>query len=132
MYSHVAVKQARIHKTPVYYQQMTTLQAYGWNATRQADWNTGSFTGLVPARIIADYGQQYKVALPDERIAQLAGALAHKLTVFAMPKIGDWVAVELSDNQPAIIQAILPRTSEIVRGHVGRLLDKQVDRKSVV
>jgi len=105
---------------------MTTLENYGWNATRQADWDAGSFAGLVPARIIADFGQQYRVALPDERIAQLAGALAHKLTAFAMPKIGDWVAVELSDNQPAIIQAVLPRTSEIVRGHVGRQLDKQV------
>ncbi|MDB5165927.1 MAG: ribosome small subunit-dependent GTPase [Candidatus Saccharibacteria bacterium] len=107
-------------------EQMSTLQDYGWNDARQADWDAGSFVGLVPARIIADFGQQYRVALPGERIAQLAGALAHKLTVFAMPKIGDWVAVELSDNQPAIIQAILPRTSEIVRGHVGRLLDKQV------
>lgn len=105
---------------------MTTLQNYGWNTQRQAAWQTNDNDSLLPARIIADFGQQYRVALPDEKIAQLSGALAHKLKAYDMPKIGDWVAVEVTSNQPAIIQAILPRTSEIVRGHVGRLLDKQV------
>jgi ribosome biogenesis GTPase / thiamine phosphate phosphatase len=105
---------------------MTTLQQYGWNETRAQEWTALPSSSLVPARIIADFGQQYKIALPEERIARLTGALAHKLKVYEMPKIGDWVAVELVDNEPATIQDILPRTSEIVRGHVGRLLDKQV------
>lgn len=105
---------------------MTTLQDYGWNAQRQTTWDANDHDSLVPARIIADFGQQYRVALPGEKIAQLSGTLAHKLKAYDMPKIGDWVAVEISPNLPAIIQDILPRTSEIVRGHVGRLLDKQI------
>lgn len=105
---------------------MTTLQQYGWSDTRASEWAARPASSFVPARIIADYGQQYKIALPHKQIARLSGALAHKLKVYDMPKIGDWVAVELIDGQPATIQAILHRTSEIVRGHVGRLLDKQV------
>ena len=104
----------------------TSLQDYGWNEQRADDWALQPSSSFVPARIIADYGQQYKVALPTESLAQLSGALVHKLTAYAMPKIGDWVAVEITPNQPAIIQVILPRSTEIVRGHVGRQLDKQV------
>lgn len=105
---------------------MNTLDTFGWNNERKQDWEALEAPQFSPARIIADYGRQYKVALPEECTAQLSGALTHKLTANDMPKIGDWVAVELADNQPPIIQAVLPRSSEIVRGHVGRQLDKQV------
>lgn len=115
-----------MNKTLYTVEQMTTLQNYGWDEAHQAQWQTLQYDSLVPARIIADYGQQYKVALPAERIAQLSGALVHKLKTYDMPKIGDWVAVERGNHESVTIQAVLPRTSEIVRGHVGRLLDKQV------
>lgn len=105
---------------------MTTLRHYGWNERLARESQTYHTPGLIPARIIADYGRQYKIALPHEHIARLAGSLTHKLKVSEMPKIGDWVMVESSDDEAATIQTILPRTSEIVRGHVGRLLDKQV------
>lgn len=106
---------------------MKTLQTYGWNDERAADWSRRDNTDYnIPARIIADYGRRYKVAMPDELSAQLSGALTHKLKTFDMPKIGDWVAIEVGVDQTAIIQDVLPRTSEIVRGNAGKLLDKQV------
>lgn len=105
---------------------MATLKDYGWDESRARQWDSYPASTFVPARIIADYGQQYKIALPEERTARLAGSLTHKLKTHEMPKIGDWVAIELMDNEPATIQAVLPRSSEIVRGQVGRLLDKQV------
>jgi len=105
---------------------MTTLQAYGWTAERETDWNTKDRGTLKPARVVADFGRRYKVAIPDEIHAQLSGALVHKLKATEMPKIGDWVAVEIVDGQPTTIQDVLPRSSEIVRGQVGRMLDKQV------
>lgn len=105
---------------------MKTLQTYGWNDKRAADWATREEAIYIPARIIADYGRRYKVAMPDELSAQLSGTLTHKLKTFDMPKIGDWVAIEVGDDQTAIIQDVLPRTSEIVRGNAGKLLDKQV------
>jgi len=105
---------------------MITLQTYGWNDARASDWDAKAPDGCIPARITADHGQQYKVATPSEISAQLSGTMMHKLMSVDMPKIGDWVAIELNNDQPAIIHAVLPRTTEIVRGHVGRLLDKQV------
>jgi ribosome biogenesis GTPase / thiamine phosphate phosphatase len=104
---------------------MNTLATYGWDDKRAAEWAEREPSTLVPARIIADHGQQYKVALPDEMAAQLSGASVHKLSSVDMPKIGDWVAVEI-DGDFATIHHVLPRVNEIVRGHVGRMVDKQV------
>ena len=106
---------------------MTTLQTYGWNETRAAQWSAleGAAT-LTPARVVADYGSHYMLATPELLRAQLAGAAAHKLQATAMPKIGDWVAIEHSDGHAAIIHEVLPRTNEIVRGNAGHQLDKQV------
>lgn len=80
----------------------------------------------VPGRIVADFGMQYKVAVPQQITAKLSGAAMHQLEAVAMPKIGDWVAVEILDAHTAVIHEVLPRTSEIVRGQVGRQIDKQV------
>ena len=104
---------------------MKTLQTYGWNDERTADWDARELGSYIPARVIADHGQQYKIATPDEISAQISGTLMHKLKTTDMPKIGDWVAVEIND-ETAIIHEVLPRASEIVRGHVGRMVDKQV------
>src|SRR6266568_3758453 len=104
---------------------MTTLETYGWSKERAADWARRKLDGCIPARIVSDHGRRYTVAMPDEMPAQLAGASVHKLSTVAMPKIGDWVAIEVG-NKPAIIHEVLPRMNEIVRGHVGRMVDKQV------
>jgi len=105
---------------------MKTLETYGWDEERAAAWSAEASTGHVPARVIADHGHRFKIAAPEEHFAQLTGSAMHKSTSNDMPKIGDWVAVELKDNEPAIIHAVLPRKSEVVRGHVGRQIDKQV------
>ena len=104
---------------------MTTLETYGWNEERAADWRQRNLDAYVPARVVSDHGRQYKVAMPDETSAQLAGVLVHKLATTDMPKIGDWVAVEVG-SESAIIHEVLPRTNELVRGQVGKMIDKQV------
>lgn len=105
---------------------MRSLEEYGWNAVRQETWRQSPFATFVPARVIADHGLNYRVATPEIMPAALSGSLAHKLMAFDMPKIGDWVALERSDNHQATIHSVLPRTSEIVRGQVGKRHDKQV------
>lgn len=104
---------------------MNTLETYGWNAERTEDWERRDRGSYIPARVVSDHGRQYKVVTPIEMPAQLSGALVHKLNAVSMPKIGDWVAVEVDDGS-AIIHEVLPRTNEIVRGQVGRIVDKQV------
>ncbi len=104
---------------------MKILQTYGWDEKRAIDWDSRHLDGLIPARIIADFGRHYKIAMPDETSAQLAGSLTHKLQTTEMPKIGDWVAIELNSDNTAVIQQVLPRTSEIVRGDANKS-NKQV------
>jgi ribosome biogenesis GTPase len=107
---------------------MIPLETYGWNTSWKGIWQQqlGDFT-YVPARVIVDHGTRYKIATAEGIMdAALAGSLAHKLPAFAMPKIGDWVAIELSSAHQATIQVVLPRATEIVRGQVGRRHDKQV------
>lgn len=104
---------------------MKTLETYGWDKTRAIDWQQRDLDKYIPARVVSDYGRQYVVAAPQELRTQLAGSLVHKLQSTAMPKIGDWVAIEITGDT-AIIQDILPRTNELVRGQVDRMVDKQV------
>ena len=106
---------------------MNTLQTYGWNEARTTEWAAlADTTSRIPARVVADFGSHYSVATPELLRAQLSGVGAHKLEATNMPKIGDWVAVEVTDGHTAVIHDVLSRTNEIVRGHVGRQLDKQV------
>ncbi len=106
---------------------MNHLITYGWNTSHEQAWQQLSHTGLTPARVIADYGQNYIVASPQKIAAKLSGSLMHKLKSIDMPKIGDWVAIQHNHQDKIVtIQAVLPRTSEIVRGQAGRLIDKQV------
>lgn len=105
---------------------MISLQTYGWNDERIQQWRTVDRQTYVPGRVIADFGMQYKLAMPYEIAAKLSGTAMHKLEATAMPKIGDWVSVEVLDAHTALIHDVLPRSSEIVRGQVGRQLDKQV------
>lgn len=105
---------------------MKTLAIYGWSNERAADWAVRQHTALIPARIVSDHGRQYKIVTPHEMPAQLVGAQVHKLTAANMPKVGDWVAVEVLPDTTALIHDILPRSNELVRGHVARVVDKQV------
>lgn len=106
---------------------MTSLETYGWNTSWKAIWQQYANTSYTPARVVVDHGVHYKLATNNGIVdATLTGALAHKLAAYAMPKIGDWVAVETSPSHQSTIQAILPRSTEIVRGQVGRRYDKQV------
>ncbi len=105
---------------------MNNLKQYGWSDRLTEAWNASNFPhGYLPARITADFGRKYTVVTPDQQTATLAGTLTHSLTSTDMPKVGDWVAIEQTDGRH-VIQAVLPRKTEIVRGHIGRIQTKQV------
>lgn len=105
---------------------MISLKQYGWNDSLDIAWRELAMPKCMPARVIADHGSKYQLVTPEPVAAALAGALAHKLAAHDMPKIGDWVAVEVTTDHLSTIQAILPRHSEISRGQVGSRHDKQV------
>jgi ribosome biogenesis GTPase len=109
-----------------YTRSMTSLKQYGWNTTWDTSWQQLDLPECIPARVIADHGSKYQLATPEPVSAALAGALAHKLAAYNMPKIGDWVAVEVTADHLSTIHAILPRHSEISRGQIASRQDKQV------
>lgn len=104
------------------------LSGFGWSADYEALWSdlTEAITGTVPGRVVADFGTSLKVAVPEIRSAELTGRLAHYTGREHVPKVGDWVAIRLSDNGNDVIEAVLPRRSELARKAAGNQTVKQV------
>jgi ribosome biogenesis GTPase len=75
---------------------------------------------------VADFGTSLKVALPEVITAELSGKLAHYTSRQDGPKVGDWVSVRVSSNGHAVIEAVMPRQSELARKAAGNQTIKQV------
>lgn len=101
---------------------MNTLESFGWNE----HYNYTPQPGMVPARVVADFGTSLTIATPTSIKAELSGKLAHYTDKDLMPKIGDWVYVSISDNGNAIIETIIPRRNEIARKVAGKQVRKQI------
>ena len=105
---------------------MTALEPFGWNNQIAESWQALDAPGCVPARVVADFGAIVTVALPEPRNADLSGRLVYDSAPDALPKVGDWVAVRLIDGGAAVVEAVLPRLSEIARKVAGRRVQRQV------
>lgn len=105
-----------------------SLPSLGWNARFEESFTEHRTRGLIPARVAREDRDRYVVL--DEsgaRPAELAGRLRHEARTRAdMPAVGDWVAVRPGAASPAIIEAVLPRTSAFVRKDVGDAAIEQV------
>jgi ribosome biogenesis GTPase len=104
---------------------MNTLARYGWTEANQMAWDDLKIVNAVPARVIADFGTSLKIATPDILAAELSGKLAHYTDKTQMPKVGDWVAVTISDNN-TVIESVVLRANEIARKVAGKQTMKQV------
>lgn len=102
------------------------LSEYGWTERLNKIWHGLALSGVQPGRVIADFGTSCKVALPTIVTAELSGKLAHHTHRQEIPKVGDWVAVRSFDNSTAVIEAVLPRQSEIARKVAGKRTLKQI------
>lgn len=105
---------------------MNTLADFGWTETHQQRWDELALQGARPARVIADFGTSLKLAIPEIITAELSGKLAHYTDRDQTPKVGDWVAVVISDNGNAVIESVALRTNEIARKVTGRRTQKQI------
>lgn len=105
---------------------MDQLTQFGWTDEFLKEWQKLDATGVVPARVVADFGTSLKVATPTLVTAELSGKLAHYTSRDHVPKVGDWVAVRLLDNSNAVIEAVVPRRSEIARKVAGKQTIKQI------
>jgi len=101
-----------------------SLTKLGWNAERVAQFAPYLAKGFIPARVAVEDKHFYRVWTVDaELTAQIIGKLMHEARGdhTKLPKVGDWAAVKLVPNEEkAMIQAILPRRTQIVRKVSGR------------
>jgi ribosome biogenesis GTPase / thiamine phosphate phosphatase len=104
---------------------MDQLSPFGWTTAWNEKWQALALTGMVPARVIADFGTSLKIATPEVISAELSGKLAHYTAHEEAPKVGDWVAVCISDSG-AVIESVIPRRSEIARKVAGKRAIKQI------
>jgi ribosome biogenesis GTPase len=105
---------------------MEQLAKFGWTDEFSKKWQGVAQPGTVPARVVADFGTSLKVVTPDLVTAELSGKLAHYTSRELTAKVGDWVAVRLSENGSAVIESVVPRRSEIARKTAGRRVAKQI------
>jgi ribosome biogenesis GTPase / thiamine phosphate phosphatase len=105
---------------------MTSLSIYGWTNELDEIWHDFDTQDTQPGRVVADFGTSLKVAIPEIITAELSGKMAHYTNRQEIPKVGDWVAVRVSDSGYAVVEALLPRQSEIARKVAGKQTVKQV------
>ncbi len=105
---------------------MDQLSDYGWAEDFALGFERLALEGLVPARVVADFGTSLKIVTPALLTAELSGKLAHYASREDVPKVGDWVAVRLSDNNNAVVEAVMPRRSELARKAAGNRTVKQI------
>jgi ribosome biogenesis GTPase len=100
------------------------LTKLGWNAERDGQFAPYLAKGFLPARVAVEDKHFYRIWTVDaELTAQIIGKLMHEARGdhSKLPKVGDWVAVKLVPNEAkAMIQAILPRRTQIIRKTSGR------------
>ena len=116
---------------------MIDLETYGWNDYFATALRELALEQCIPGRVVADHGGYLKVVTPTEIVAELAGTLMHTSEPHQLPKVGDWVVLQVGDRSRAIIRAVLPRTSEINRkaagtGNARQVLATNVDTAFVV
>jgi ribosome biogenesis GTPase len=100
------------------------LTKLGWNADLNQQFAAHHAKGLVPARVAVEDKHFFRVWTADaELLAQVTGKCVHEArgSNSRLPKVGDWVAVKLVANEEkAMIQAILPRRTQLCRKMTGR------------
>ncbi len=102
------------------------LTKLGWNSDLDQQFAPHHAKGLIPARVAVEDKLHFRVwTAAAELLAQFSGKCIHEArrSNAKFPKVGDWVAVKLVPNEEkAIIQAILPRRTQLSRkmtGHGG-------------
>jgi len=110
-----------------------SLLDFGWGNEFAAGFKPYSERGLLPARVIRQL-RDLSLLWTDqgERSGEVSGKFRHRAADrSAYPVVGDWVAVELSGDDRAVIHAVLPRRSAFVRKTAGELVEAQVAAANV-
>lgn len=106
------------------------LERLGWGSPFQEAWRARAGKDEEPARITADYGVEYGLAtLHGDLRATVPGKLrmAIRKGQAMRPVVGDWVGFEPRLQEgTSVIQAVLPRRTQLARKAAGRGGEEQV------
>ena len=105
------------------------LHVLGWNSFFQGLWSAESREGLVPARVMEEQRDAYRVVGHcGEMSAEITGHLRHVATDrSALPAVGDWVAIDIIESErKALIHSVLPRRTKLSRKEAGRRAAEQI------
>ena len=107
-----------------------SLERLGWGAPFDAAFRERGAPGEQPARITADYGVEYLLGTATGELrATLPGKLrmAIRKGDAIRPVVGDWVSFEpRSQEGTTVVQAVLPRRTQLARKAAGRTTEEQV------
>lgn len=105
----------------------TRLAALGYDESFEEAFAPHASVGLVPARVALEHQHIYRVYTEhDDVLARVSGRARHRWTLRAdFPAVGDWVALERAPTS-AVIHAVLPRHSRVMRKAAGRQVEPQV------
>ncbi len=100
----------------------------GWTSSLQHSFDQLTQPDLVPARVISVLKNHYRIrAEAGERLARLSGRCSFEVaTRSELPAVGDWVVIETTDADRAVIHQVLPRPTKISRKVAGREVEEQV------
>ena len=102
------------------------LSSLGWNAFFES--NRSQLRDGVPGRVAAHHGASLVVVTSTGSVnARVAGKLRHSATsALHMPAVGDWVGLRRSSQHDAVIDVVLPRSSQLMRQAAGSAVGPQV------
>lgn len=106
----------------------TSLVAWGWDERVAGALADHLERGLAPARVLVEHRGSYVVMTPDgERHAAVSGRFQHVAAAAEdFPAVGDWVALEVVDDERVVIHAVGPRHSRFARPARGDIPGAQV------
>ena len=99
------------------------LTAFGWNERWQNEFSGFAADGPVPGRVVGEHRTHYQVAIGDiELTAKTMGHVRNAAALRSdLPCVGDFVALRPNAGDgPATIEAVLPRTSALIRKASGK------------
>lgn len=95
----------------------TLLQKIGWNSNWENEFKKVATPDLIPGRVIGSFGAQFEL-YTNRGICrgELTGKMNYQALYKAkLPVTGDWVGLRQINQEQAVIQVLLPRSSSIER-----------------
>jgi len=112
-----------------------SLEDLGWSPYFEASYNAIQHSGqLLPARIAVEHKSRYVLyTTQGEYWGELSGKYRHAISAFVAehPAVGDWVLIQIMEEDHAIIHDLLPRRTKFSRKAAGAEKREQIAASNI-